>query len=206
MSGILLLKRSKRVSRAPSRSKSPIRKRGITMPWRQARTSCRPWSGFLTKSAFTWNACSARIIPSTLELVYFFNTHLTPCRVKVTLKIDPQQPVAPSVSAIYPCANWYEREIHEFYGVLFTGHPNMTYLFLHNDIDDYPLRKGKVPVPPEDQTAARFLQARRRGGYLLHQSRPPASQHPRRSARGSEDGRGIHRAGRTGARLSAPHA
>ena len=87
----------------------------------------------------------------SLELVYFFNTHLTPCRVKVTLKIDPQQPVAPSVSAIYPCANWYEREIHEFYGVLFTGHPNMTYLFLHNDIHDYPLRKGKVPVPPEDK-------------------------------------------------------
>ncbi len=139
------------MSWAPSRQKSPIRKKGTIMPWRQVRTSCRTWSGFLTKSAFTWNASSARIIPSTLELVYFFNTHLTPCRVKVTLKIDPQQPVAPSVSAIYPCANWYEREIHEFYGVLFTGHPNMTYLFLHNDIHDYPLRKGKVPVPPEDK-------------------------------------------------------
>ena len=71
----------------------------------------------------------------TLELVYFFNTHQKPCRVKVTLKIDPQQPVAPIVSAIYPCANWYEREIHEFFGVLFTGHPNLTYFFLHDGID-----------------------------------------------------------------------
>ena len=86
-----------------------------------------------------------------LELVYLFNMHLSPCRVKVTLKIDPQQPVAPSMSSIYASAYWYEREIHEFYGVLFTGHPNMTYLFLHNDIHDYPLRKGKVPVPPEDK-------------------------------------------------------
>ncbi len=86
-----------------------------------------------------------------LELVYLFNTHLSPCRVKVTLKVDPQQPVAPSMSSIYASAYWYEREIHEFYGVLFTGHPNMTYLFLHNDIHDYPLRKGKVPVPPEDK-------------------------------------------------------
>ena len=86
-----------------------------------------------------------------LELVYLFNAHLSPCRVKVTLKIDPQQPIAPSMSAIYSSAYWYEREIHEFYGVLFTGHPNMTYLFLHNDIHDYPLRKGKVPVPPEDK-------------------------------------------------------
>ncbi len=86
-----------------------------------------------------------------LELVYFFNTHLSPCRVKVTLRIDPQHPVAPSMSAIYSSAYWYEREIHEFYGVLFTGHPNMAYLFLHNGIDDYPMRKSKAPVPPEDQ-------------------------------------------------------
>ena len=63
-----------------------------------------------------------------LELVYLFNMHLSPCRVKVTLKIDPQQPVAPSMSSIYASAYWYEREIHEFYGVLFTGHPNMTYM------------------------------------------------------------------------------
>lgn len=86
-----------------------------------------------------------------LELVYLFNTHRAPCRVKVTLKVDPQHPVAPSMSAIYGSAYWYEREIHEFYGVLFDGHPNMTYLFLHNGIDCYPLRREKVPVPPEDR-------------------------------------------------------
>lgn len=85
-----------------------------------------------------------------LELVYLFNTHPAPCRVKVTLKIDPAHPVAPSISTQYASAYWYEREIHEFYGVLFSGHPNMTYLFLHNGIDHYPLRKARVPVPPED--------------------------------------------------------
>jgi NADH-quinone oxidoreductase subunit D len=86
-----------------------------------------------------------------LELVYFFNTYQSLCRVKVSVKIDPQHPTAPSVSSIYGAAYWYEREIHEFYGVLFEGHPNMTYLFLHNGIDCYPLRKGNVPVPEEDK-------------------------------------------------------
>jgi NADH-quinone oxidoreductase subunit D len=86
-----------------------------------------------------------------LELVYFFNSHLTPCRVKVTLKIDPQHPVAPTISTIYSAAYWYEREIHEFYGVLFDGHPNMAYLFLHKGIDCYPLRRNKTPIPQEDQ-------------------------------------------------------
>ncbi|MEW6334063.1 MAG: NADH-quinone oxidoreductase subunit C [Thermodesulfobacteriota bacterium] len=85
-----------------------------------------------------------------LELVYFFNKHLAPSRVKVTLKLDPAHPVAPSISAVYGSASWYEREIHEFYGVLFSGHPNMAYLFLHSGIDHYPLRKDRVPVPPED--------------------------------------------------------
>jgi NADH-quinone oxidoreductase subunit D len=86
-----------------------------------------------------------------LELVYLFNRHLVPCRVKVTAKVDPEHPVAPTLSSIYASATWYEREIHEFYGVLFEGHPNMAYLFLHGGIDCYPLRRGKVPIPPEDR-------------------------------------------------------
>jgi NADH-quinone oxidoreductase subunit D len=86
-----------------------------------------------------------------LELVYLFNTYFAPCRVKVTLKVDPQHPIAPTLSSIYCSATWYEREIHEFYGVLFEGHPNMAYLFLHSEIDCYPLRRNKVIVPPEDR-------------------------------------------------------
>ncbi len=82
-----------------------------------------------------------------LELVYFFNTHRQLCRVKVTLKVDPETPSAPTISRIYTMANWYEREIHEFYGVYFEGHRNMTYFFLHDGIDYYPLRKKPVPVP-----------------------------------------------------------
>jgi NADH-quinone oxidoreductase subunit D len=82
-----------------------------------------------------------------LELVYFFNNHRELCRVKVTLRVEPDKPVAPTISGIYTMARWYEREIHEFFGVYFEGHPNMTYLFLHDGIDYYPLRKNRIPVP-----------------------------------------------------------
>jgi NADH-quinone oxidoreductase subunit D len=84
-----------------------------------------------------------------LELVYFFNNHKELCRVKVTLKVEPDRPSAPSISHIYTMALWYEREIHEFYGVYFEGHPNLTYFFLHDGIDHYPLRKQPVAVPDE---------------------------------------------------------
>jgi len=84
-----------------------------------------------------------------LELVYFFNRYKELCRIKVTLKVDAAKPVAPTISDIYTMARWYEREIHEFFGVFFDGHPNLTYLFLHEGIDHYPLRKKAVPVPDE---------------------------------------------------------
>jgi len=47
-----------------------------------------------------------------LELVYLFNTHRELCRTKVTLKVEPEKPSAPTISHIYTIAHWYEREIH----------------------------------------------------------------------------------------------
>jgi NADH:ubiquinone oxidoreductase subunit C len=49
-----------------------------------------------------------------LEIVYFFNRYSELCRVKVTLKIEPDKSIAPTISHIYTMARWYEREIHEF--------------------------------------------------------------------------------------------
>ena len=86
-----------------------------------------------------------------LEIVYFFNRYSELCRVKVTLKIEPDKSIAPTISHIYTMARWYEREIHEFFGVYFDGHPNLTYLFLHEGIDLYPLRKKAVPVSDESK-------------------------------------------------------
>ena len=86
-----------------------------------------------------------------LEVVYFFNSHSEPCRVKATLKLDPERLSAPTISHIYKMAHYYEREVHEFFGVFFEGHPNMAYLFLHDGLDIYPLRKNSVAVTAEDR-------------------------------------------------------
>ncbi len=86
-----------------------------------------------------------------LELIYLFNNHGQLCRVKVSLKLEPDKPSAPTTSSIYAIAHWYEREVHEFFGVFFEGHPNLTYFFLHDAIDHYPLRKKRVPVPDADK-------------------------------------------------------
>jgi len=47
----------------------------------------------------------------------------------------------PSVTGIWSCANWFERETYEMFGVLFTGHPDLRRLLTDYDFEGYPLRK-----------------------------------------------------------------
>jgi NADH-quinone oxidoreductase subunit C len=68
----------------------------------------------------------------------------------------------PSVTSIYPTADWQEREIYDMFGVVFDGHPNLTRILMPDDWEGHPQRKdyplGGVPVeykgaeiPPPDQ-------------------------------------------------------
>ncbi|TAH25586.1 MAG: NADH-quinone oxidoreductase subunit C [Cytophagales bacterium] len=50
-------------------------------------------------------------------------------------------PSIDSISAIYQSANWHEREIFDFFGVIFNHHPDLRRILLPNDWQGYPLRK-----------------------------------------------------------------
>ncbi len=80
-------------------------------------------------------------------------------RLEVAVPLDT--PV-PSVTSIYPTADWQERETYDMFGVVFTGHPNLTRILMPDDWEGFPQRKdyplGGVPVeykgaeiPPPDQ-------------------------------------------------------
>jgi NADH-quinone oxidoreductase subunit D len=84
-----------------------------------------------------------------LELIYHFNHWEDPKRFSLRLRVNPEDPEVPSISSIYPGGGWHEREIHEFFGVSFKGHPNLSFLFLHPEIEYYPLRKTPVKIPEE---------------------------------------------------------
>lgn len=53
---------------------------------------------------------------------------------------DPE-PVLETLLSIYPGTNWHEREIHEMFGIGFTGHPYLEKLYLPTDFEGNPLRK-----------------------------------------------------------------
>ena len=62
-----------------------------------------------------------------------------------TATTDRENPMLPSVSDIWKIANIYEREVYDFYGIKFTGHPDMRRIFLREDWVGYPFRKDDEP-------------------------------------------------------------
>ena len=61
-------------------------------------------------------------------------------RVRVKAKVAEDQPIA-SVAAIWPAANWLEREVYDMFGVNFTGHPDRRRILMPEDWQGYPERK-----------------------------------------------------------------
>ena len=76
-----------------------------------------------------------------LEVVYDFNHWNENCRVVVRAFVDRENPEIPTISDVYTGANWHERETHDFFGIKFLGHPDLSPFLLPEDADYHPLLK-----------------------------------------------------------------
>jgi NADH/F420H2 dehydrogenase subunit C len=65
----------------------------------------------------------------------------TPERVRVLCGVPENDPVVPTMSDLWPCADWAEREVYDLFGVLFSGHPDMRRIQMPVEWEGYPLRK-----------------------------------------------------------------
>jgi NADH-quinone oxidoreductase subunit C len=76
-----------------------------------------------------------------MEVVYDFFHIEAPIQVVVRTRVPRENPELPTICLVFPGANWHERETHEFFGIRFLGHPNLTPLLLPEDATYHPLRK-----------------------------------------------------------------
>jgi NADH-quinone oxidoreductase subunit C len=89
------------------------------------------------------------------EVVYQLLSPQLNQRVRVKISTDEATP-APSAVSVFPAADWYEREVYDFFGVLFDGHPDLRRILTDYGFDGHPLRKdfpmtGFVEVRYDDQ-------------------------------------------------------
>jgi NADH-quinone oxidoreductase subunit C len=72
-----------------------------------------------------------------------------PLRVRVQTWLDDGEAV-PTVIAIWPTADWHEREVYDMFGIVIDGHPNLKRILMDDDWEGHPLRKdypiGGEPV------------------------------------------------------------
>jgi NADH-quinone oxidoreductase subunit C len=87
-------------------------------------------------------------------------------RVRLEVSASVDDPHVPTVTEVYPTANWQEREVYDMFGVIFDGHPSLTRIMMPDDWEGFPQRKdyplGGISVeykqdahiPPPDQRRA----------------------------------------------------
>jgi len=89
------------------------------------------------------------------DVVYHLLSLTKNRRLRVKIETDEETPV-PSVTSVYPVADWFEREAFDLYGIVFEGHPDLRRILTDYGFSGYPMRKdfpmtGYVEVRYDDE-------------------------------------------------------
>jgi NADH-quinone oxidoreductase subunit C len=88
--------------------------------------------------------------PELKQISVMYQLHSLENNYKIRLKIylPEEDPVTPTLTTLFAAANWMERETYDFFGVKFTGHPDLRRILNVDDMIIFPMRKE---YPLEDQ-------------------------------------------------------
>ena len=95
------------------------------------------------------------------DVVYHFLSMYQNHRIRVKLAVAEDEMVA-SITSVHPSANWFEREIFDMFGILFSGHPDLRRILTDYGFRGYPLRKD---FPTTGYTEVRYDEAQKRVVY-----------------------------------------
>ncbi len=96
-----------------------------------------------------------------VDVVYHFLSMYRNHRIRVKVKVGEDEMV-PSLIDLYPAANWFEREVFDMFGILFSGHPDLRRILTDYGFRGHPLRKD---FPTTGYTEVRYDEALKRVVY-----------------------------------------
>ncbi len=95
------------------------------------------------------------------DVVYHFLSMYRNHRIRVKVAVREDEMV-PSIHEMHPSANWFEREVFDMFGILFSGHPDLRRILTDYGFRGYPLRKD---FPTTGYTEVRYDEALKRVVY-----------------------------------------
>ena len=95
------------------------------------------------------------------EVVYHFLSMYRNHRIRVKVAIR-EEDMVPSIIEAHPCANWFEREIFDMFGIIFSNHPDLRRILTDYGFRGYPLRKD---FPTTGYTEVRYDEVEKRVVY-----------------------------------------
>lgn len=84
-----------------------------------------------------------------IAIMYQLHSLTQNWRIRLKIYLPEEDPVTPTLTNVFSAANWLERETYDFFGVKFTGHPDLRRILNVEDMIIFPMRKE---YPLEDQT------------------------------------------------------
>ena len=95
------------------------------------------------------------------DMVYHFLSMYQNHRIRLKIAVRADDMV-PSIHSIHPSANWFEREVFDMFGILFSGHPDLRRILTDYGFRGHPLRKD---FPTTGYTEVRYDEAQKRVVY-----------------------------------------
>ena len=95
------------------------------------------------------------------KVVYLLLSHENNLRILINMNID-EKTLVPSITKIFPSANWMEREVFDMYGISFKDHPDLRRILTDYGFEGYPLRKD---FPLTGHTEVRYSDEKKKVIY-----------------------------------------
>jgi NADH-quinone oxidoreductase subunit C len=112
------------------------------------REHLRPLAEYLISDpdlAFTYLSDVTGVDRFPIEPRFEVNYHIVSLdrreRLRLKVKLNGSDPMVHSVTAVWPTANWHERESYDLFGIRFDGHPDLRRILMPDDWEGHPLRK-----------------------------------------------------------------